>query len=481
MTFTLFSFAMLLICVLCIGKEVFRGFKGGLFSSLISIVTVVSSIICGVLLSGFLGEEISGLVLRDILNYEGYISNSRAIGRVFEFFVHALVAAFIFPILFIILRLIIKGILHLSLRGRMKRAGVSEGEQTKKSKLWGAVLGGLTGAIVAAAITSPIMGTLHMARDALKVVDVIDEDALLSTEMGKSVSEMIEVYAADIPGNFCYSLGGDLIFRHAAVGDFNGKSLSVVNEMKSLTAGLDNVLGIVERISADNLDFAEAIDKGEINAIMDSSEIMKTLIAEGISEFSISWLNEGSYLGIACPNFNDNIEPLVREMLYVCAGTNSYNVKDTVGMLVDILDVMRECGISVDSKTEDIDYYLLVTRICEVIDKYPSMQSVKNALLDLAINAFADTVLEGMMDKEHIKTIQRIADEAMRAYNIDTSDISVKKDQLKSGLSGILNEFGITGDSVVVELLTEKLITEAEINGGIDFDLVDRIMSGTAK
>lgn len=481
MSFTLFSFAMLLICVLCIGKEVFKGFKGGLFLSFISLCAIISSIICGILFARIASRYITAVAMRgiryEIFNGSQYVGDSAAIDNVAKFFVQAIINSIIFVILFLIFKLLINAVLKLVLNRKVKREGRAVEAETKKDRVGGIILGLFCGILVASAVTAPIMGTLHIIRDATGVIDVLDDDVLSSANFERSTLDEINKYASDIPGNFCYSLGGRLIYNQIAVGDFNAKTVSAVNEVKQLTRGIESVLQIVGRLSEDNIDLSVKIDVSVLNDVIDNSEIIKTVVAEGISEFSASWLRGESFIGISRPDFNDNLEPLVDELLTVCAGTNVYNVKDTVSTLVDIFGVLVECGISADSTSEDIDYHLLIVKLVEVLDKNPRMQTIKEALFELATNAFSDIVLENMPSYELEKALDLIAEEATRAYNIDSADISAKMDELKNGLSGLLENYGIPENDAVIDLLTERLIFEAEMNGGtLDANTIAKIM-----
>ena len=470
MSFTLFSFAMLLICFLCIGKELFLGFKGGLFLSLLSFSSIISSIILAVILSRALSVEIANAIMLslrdDIMNAVGMTDMAASLERVILFLLQAIVCSLVFAALFLISKLFIKLILKWVLKKKVKRFGSLTDAQAKKDKLYGAVVGGICGVIVAAAVTAPIMGTLHTARDAVSVINVLDEEMLSTSNLKKSSFDVIDNYASDFCGNFCYSFGGELIYSQIAVGEFNGKTVSAVSEIKHLANGIKSVLEIVDRFSEEELDLSQELDVSELYEVIDNSEIIKTIVAEGIAEFSQSWLRGDSFIGISRPNFNDNLDPLVDGLLTVCAETNVYNVKETVGTLVDIFSLLAECGIRADSKTEDIDYYLLVTKLYDVLNENPNMEPVKDSLLKLATGAFSDAILENVSITELNNFYKLVADKAMIAYSIDTNDIDVKKEELKSGLSEFLLPYGISDDDNVIELVVERVLLETEMNGG---------------
>ena len=484
MSLTLFSFAMLLICILCIGKGVFKGFKGGLFLSLISLSTVISSIIFAILISRPISRSIAAEIV-SIIRYEssgeiGIFNTASAIERAAMFLIQAIISSVIFAALFLIAKLFIGWILRVILNDKAKGEGRITDARTKKDRLAGAIIGGICGMLIAMSVTAPIMGTLHLVSDAVGVLDVLDEDMLSDANFDRSSLDAIEKYASDVPGNFCYSLGGEMIYSQIAVGEFNGKTVSAVTEIKNLARGIECVLRIVGRFSAGEVDLSQKLDAGELYAVMDKSEIIKSVVAEGISEFSSAWLSGNGFMGIYRPDFNDDIEPLVDGLLAVCVGTNEYNVKNTVGTLVDIFGVLVECGISADSKSEEIDYYLLVTKLYEVIEKNPDMDPVKDALLKLATNAFADALLGNVSESELDNICKLIADKTMIAYGVEGDDINAKKSELKSGLSEFLGVYGISEDDKVIDLFAERLIAEAERNGGwISASIVEELITVT--
>ena len=470
MSFTIFSLAMLLICVLCIGKELFKGFKGGLLQALISLSSVISSIICSIIFSRTISRLITYAVMAFIRNEAlggvSVIGGASSIDGVVSFFVQAIVNSLIFSVLFLIFKWLIGLAFKIILNNRLKNEGRLENAEVKKNGLAGALVGCLCGILIAAAVTAPIMGTLDLARDTIGVLDVIDEDMLDDADIDRSTLDTINKYASDIPGNFCYSMGGKLIYSQIAVGEFNGKLISVVTEIKYLGVGLENALEIVGRLSEENISFEEKIDTTGLYDCLDHSELIRTLIAESISEFSSAWLHGDSFLGISKPNFNDNIDPLVDELLSVCVSTNTYNVKSTVTTLFDIFTALMECDVKADSKTDDINYPLLVKKLYEVLDKNPDMEPVKRGLLNLAVGVITDSMRDRLPDGDFEYVLDRIAKETNDTFNIGGYDMEGKKEILQKNLSKMLGQYGLPLDDEISELAAEKLIDMANNFGG---------------
>ena len=127
MTFTIFSFAILLICVLCIGKEAFKGFKGGFFLSLISLAAVISGVILAILIARPLSREIASEVMA-MFRYElfGYISvfdGAYTLEYVLLFFMQAVISSVVFVILFLVYKLVIDLLLKFILKQKLKNIG----------------------------------------------------------------------------------------------------------------------------------------------------------------------------------------------------------------------------------------------------------------------------------------------------------------------------------------------------------------------
>ena len=470
MSFTMFSLAMLLICVLCIGAEVFKGFKGGFLQALISLSAVISSIICSIIfsrsVSRLLSYSVMAFVRNELIGGVSVIGGSISLDSVISFFIQAIVNSMIFVVLFLIFKWLFGIAFKLILNRKTKDEGRPEDSENKKDKLIGALVGCLCGIIIAAAVTAPVMGTLNLARDTVGVIDVIDDDMLESADFDSSALDTINKYASDIPGNFCYSMGGKLIYSQIAVGDFNGKLVSVVTEIKYLGVGLKNALEIVGRFSEDNISFEEEIDASGFYECLDNSEIIRTLVAESLSQFSSSWLRGESFLGISKPNFNDNIDPLVDELLAVCASTNSYNVKGMVTTLLDIFAALVECDVTADSRTEDINYTLLVQKLYEVLDQNPDMESVKRGLTDLAMGVVIDDIRERFSDGDFKHVLDRIAKETNDTFNTGGYDMESKKEILQNSLSKVFGQYGLPIDDVVADLAADKLIDMANSYGG---------------
>ena len=161
MSFTLFSIAIFLIAAVCVAFGIINGIKRGIIRSAISFaVTVVSMIIAGVV-AVLLSKALSG-VINDIVESTGITNGLSDIAVLVFAFSRAVVTPFMFVILFPLVSLILGGIMKIILKTKLKK--LPDDSKTvpedapwyiKRTTLLGAIAGGLSGFIIAVAITTP--------------------------------------------------------------------------------------------------------------------------------------------------------------------------------------------------------------------------------------------------------------------------------------------------------------------------------------
>ena len=106
MPFTVFTLAMLLICIFCIGKEIFNGFSRGPLRALVSLCVVVLSIICSIFVSRPLSGLLTKIIAENLVN-ELIISNVpmladfQSVLEVVSFLLQSILAGFVFALLFV--------------------------------------------------------------------------------------------------------------------------------------------------------------------------------------------------------------------------------------------------------------------------------------------------------------------------------------------------------------------------------------------
>ena len=470
MPFTVFTLAMLLICIFCICKETFNGFLRGFLRALVSLCVVVFSIICSVFLSRILSGVLAKTVMHNIVteliqNNIPMVAGLQTVSNTASFLTQALLGVCVFAFAFPILKWCTNILINVLIKQNAKSSNEAEILEAHQSKLLGTLIGLLCGMITAVSVTAPIIGTFKVLSNAIDSVNNItknvpEEQNLLIPEL-----DPVNQYAGDAVGGVCYMLGGEQIYRSIAVGEFEGNTLSLVDEVKSINGISVFAADIIGAFSIDNesLNFAESAD-GVYENFMDSA-ILQSIAIEGITEFSLSWLNGEAFLGAEIPDFNDDFKPMVNELLAVAANTNEYNLSPTVKTLLNIVGVLIECDITIETKTAELDYYALAPRLYRALEGNSAMENVKMKLETAAIIAIGDWFSANLTSDQRNTLTNAIASDITQVF-ADVSDNDARLNTVNQNLLARFESLDLSLDKSLCEIFARKLITTAEANRG---------------
>ncbi len=470
MPFTVFTLAMLLICIFCIGKETFNGFARGPLRALLSLCVVVLSIICSIFISYATSGIFTKMIMENVVdefikNNVSMLAGFLSVHETASYFIQAILAGCIFALAFPIFKGIANALIAIIVKHRLKRLGTSFVAESKQDKLLGSIVGGLCGIITAIVVIAPIMGTVHVLSDTVKLVDNISKKIPEDQNIVLPELEPMDLYAKDAVGNFCYTIGGELIYRNIAVGEFEEKTLSVIDEIKHIERTSEFAADIVGAFweENDSLDFSKSADGLYEN--FEKSEILRNVSLEIISDFSFAWMNGENFLGTQIPDFNDDFKPMVYELLIVGTNINEYNIMPTAKTLLNIVGVLLDCNITVDSKTAEVDYYLLAPKLCLALADNPDMENARLKLENAAVIAIADWVGANMSQDERAAMTTAIANDITQIFG-DVAEPQARLEAIDEKLLAKFGEFGLAIDPSFCELFAHKLIKITENNYG---------------
>ncbi len=468
MPFTMFSLAMLLICILCIVKEAFNGFMRGSLRALMSLCAVVFSIICSIFVSRALGSVIAEALMENVVNdlIESNFEIVAEISSVYEiasFLIQMLANVIIFAIVFPILKWITNVIINIIIKRKLNKIGSSDSAESKSDKLWGAILGGICGIILATTVISPIMGTLRILDNTANMAEDIISSIPANEEIALPDLEPISEYSSDEVGNFCYKMGGELIYRHLTIVDFDGNSISAIDEISYIANAVESASGIVGEFSgdSDSFDFSKISD--QTYESFEKSKILQSVALEVLPDFASAWIQGEEFLGFKLSNYGDDFSPMINELLLISSNVNEYNIMPTAKTLLDVIGVLIECDIRVDSSLDEIDYYLLTIKLYEVLEDNPNMESVKWRLESAASVAIADLVVANLSDSQRATITTTIASDTAQVLH-DFTETQARIQALKEKLLERFEEYDLSVNSSLSQLFAYKLVKTAEEN-----------------
>lgn len=459
MPFTMFTLAMLFISILCIGREVFCGFVRGPVRALVSLCAVILSIICSVFISCATGGLVSKALMEGLINdliaeNIEVVSGFLSFYKTASFLIQSIANVLIFVVAFPICKWIINGLIAIAIKSKKSFAMTS---QRGLDKLYGSLIGVLCGIITAVTVISPIMGTVHLLGDVVSVANNISQSIPAEQNVAFPELDPIDTYTNDAVGNLSYAMGGELIYRHLTFADFNGEQINLLDEIASIEKASHATIGIVESFSDEEGATAFQESANNVYLCFEESKILKAIAIEVISDFSSTWMRGEDFIGIQMPDFNNDFRPLVNEILLICSEINEYNIMPTAKTLLDIVGVILECDIRTDSTPEDIDYYLLASKLWLTFESNPGMENVKWRLENVANIAIAEFVSQNLTNTQRARLTTEIARDTAQVL-IDIEGTDARVEAVGEKISEKFEEI----DPSLCKLFAHKLVSIAE-------------------
>ncbi len=475
MNFTVFSLAMLAVLLVSVGIGAFKGYRLGTLKSFMLLASNFAALILSILLSRLLSKWISSPVL-SLFDVTG----SELLYEIFAMFIQILLGSVLFFILFLIIRPLTKLVFRIILK--VKLNGETP-EIRKGDRLGGIAVGVVTGILVAAALTSPLTGTVNLLNDTVEAVKLIDEELPGKIGLDEDDEETIEQMAHDVPASVCYCLGGKLIYSETAVGKLGGHTVRIVHEIDAVKTVAEGLSGFTPSLSGmaamnfDNID-AEKVCRG-----IESSILMKVISTEFMSGASESWLEGDKYLGISRPNLGESFNPVVDEVLLVTSTVTTDCITDDISTLLNVMEIIIESGVldHPESFTVD-DYAALSEALSAELEKNPRMLGIKESLWGIAVGTAFNELTNSLDDEEMDSLMSELATYLNRINSSENYTYEQKIENLTSDLNEALEKYQISLPETLSSLTAEMIIAEYDLfDGTVTAEELEEILRQYAK
>ena len=414
MTLTLFSVAILAIFAVCAAIEIYRGARRGFLKSLVTLCSAVVSIIISVCLSPLLSYYITDGVFYSIQHtpfYRSLTGNMGSMGIFVEALVGAALSTVLFVLVFCLVRLTIAIIVHRVYRSKLRsdsskpQYAARDGSFIERnSKKLGMLTGAACAVVVTMALTSPIMGTLDVARSVIRIGETANAKIWQSSGIETEI-DAVEKYSADLPGNLFYRFGGKLIYRASATASVRGERVYVLKEMDLFHDTVKNFKQVYPMLKDPKKVSEKRIDA--IEKLCENVEDMKlghVLIADFLPVGADAWLEGKRVFKISKPVLNELIMPTFDEMLRVCARTDIDNVKQNTVTLLRVYSIILTSGIldmengSYSEMIKHLERTDAISLLCAELNKNPCMQSVSRSVGEMAVRVLAKELVRKSAD-----------------------------------------------------------------------------------
>ena len=209
------------------------------------------------------------------------------------------------------------------------------------SRLVGVGVSALCAIVIIVALYAPIVGYLGIASDTLEKLEETAPDYASSVpELAQdALYEGANSPAVKISG----ALGGKALFNGLSSGKLDGERITLAHEIDALTDAVFCAPALIETDIEHYGDKQSAAIKNIAEAIPES-ELLVKILPELISSLSRAWLNGEDFAGVAKPELDATVAPLVDKLLLAFSTSDSTNIADDLATVGDLLCILIDNG-----------------------------------------------------------------------------------------------------------------------------------------
>ena len=472
MTYALFSFSVFLICALFIGIEINRSLHRGLSRTLISFATMIVSIIVGIFLSRLCSSLISRWLITFLKeNYfkSAYIGGSLNMETISLMLIQAVIGSVLFFFTFMFARLFISLIVAAITNGRLAgkrnpRVRQDRTVESRREKLISVIAGMLSGIILAAALTSPVIGAFGVMQSAVVIIDETELNIWRAFRLDEEQIKEATNYSRNPTSVFLSVAGGKMIYTASATATVDGRLISIPMELRVLEREVGNVKEIIKLFENENQlgeEDVEVLDS--ICRLAEDSHIFKYFLAEYIQQGASTWLKNGRFMSVPYPNVTSQFRPLFDEVLRICSGTSSYTVSDDVRTMVNIYAATLTCGRDYLDVVDAITGSDVMTRISEEMKSNARMNNsvIRGELYRLLAYSMAVQMTRGGTSVDSPTSFYGFAKQVADSVNDVVADSKLTRDEciaeIAEDLGDIFDSIGMEFDDSAILLVSESL------------------------
>ncbi len=298
------------------------GFWKGIWKQLLRVGVVALCVIASVILANKLAPMLTDVVFEYVSSLEFYKTYQEIsdMSASLTPYVYAIIGAIVAPVLFSLIFIVIFWLSKI-LFGTWSRALLKNQRKGLISRLSGAAVGAVSGALVAVLLLLPINNCLHLIAN-------IEPEAL-STVTNETAEENT---LTDISATVCQSLMSD---KKVLENDFNSK--------EEIPVILSGALGTVASYNAGG-DSQVASVFGLVTAAtpyLEKSVPLATIVAEVLKSAVTVWENDGAVFGISFTGElyeKDFVKEKMNSVFGLLRAVNAQNIASTISSLQAELD-----------------------------------------------------------------------------------------------------------------------------------------------
>lgn len=503
MSFTLFSVILLLAVGLAVFIEVRRGLRRGFLRTAVGLsavlVSALGAIGLAVWLSDAPADALAELVNRSIPTLETFAVTFPRVNDIVAAVADALLTSVLFAAFFILLRLMLRITVSILFRACWKyepddprymgtpRRPNSLLTPTYESpdapwhrrhdRLLGGVTGGLCGFIAALCLLSPMLGTLSTAGTLLRGLDSMN--AKTETLLPAEVISVAEDYVYDSGAAVLNAMGGELIYDATTVTELDGKPLSLRREVEAcmeVCGDFSRVIHVVTKPN-DATEEQRRIISG-LGERIDDSQFTRLLAADFLNAAAGAWLEGKTFMKMQRPACGEIIDPLMDEVLLVCAEATPECVGRDITTVLNIYLIAVESGLTAnpdrDRLMTALDEGGVLDRIYAELLKNPCMAHLAGELSDTALRIMAEAIDWADFSSDVYRDLMGNLSEAMNLVNgMEGASLTERVDTMTEYTLHYAEQYGVDIPESMARMAATAMVERLAGEGQLDADYLE--------
>ncbi len=348
-------------------------------------------------------------------------------------------------------------------------------------RLAGLVVGVICGLVGVLVLVTPVCGYLNLVSDTVEMLETTDENG--ESVLPEEFDMILEIKDAPIAGHV-YDLLGDKLFTMLTTATWDEEDVVLKDEVAAILSAVDN---------ASELTDSEVADYGdeEVTAIRDvvsgveQSQLLSHLGSGLLSGASKAWLEDESFMGIAAPETDPDMQGILDAFFLVFSTSDHTNIGGDLTSFADVFAVLVENEILAAINDENADFAAqltstdVVSELYTVLDSNERMYPVKIAISDtgmrIMLNQLGSSVDE--LRETHGELLNDMAD-ALKQVPVNESG-EIDKETLTTDINTALETSGVEVDESAVKLVTDGFVDEftaEELQTLTSDEIIDRLL-----